>query len=528
MRKNDVRLNGLYQAMLTDLSDDMTPQGIRLRERARKRMRFHRPELAGACIDNFKAFNIKLETVDVYLEPAIAAEARYFITRKLEDFTTSYDAMNIQRTLDMRLLFDLWGFGPGASNGVKGTHTAEKIQQAMTCTQSAIPLVVQLRRNNPYLSAFDSHNKDKGIVVYSGSRLTTVPKNEDTERTIAIEPSGNMALQLAAGRYLEGTLRMIGLDIKSQQEKNRLLAREGSITGDLCTIDLKSASDSFKPELIRQLFPEEWYNLLMQIRSPSTALPSGEEIKLNMISTMGNGFTFPMMTLCLVALIYAYRRVYLNGPNLYIDWSVTAVFGDDIILRQEDLPVLKHLESCGLIINYDKSYCDGSFRESCGGDFDNGVDITPFYVKELLTNPHVYVALNQALLWSSRHRFLWHTITYLLGLIDGRPFLVPEWLNPDQGIQSVLVPDRYSYMQVVSEPKRFDTSSIFSVMLAVGGYLNGGPYTTYVARQFKTRYSVRKGRLPKGYLSGWDPVKGSLQQRLRVSNMLSICLNNDM
>jgi hypothetical protein len=253
------------------------------------------------------------------LDKEVIANAKHFITVMLERFTTSLDPLSIQSTLEVSFLYDNWRYGPGASNGVKGTHTADKIVQDMTCTARCEPLVLRLRSTNPYFVAFDGRKGVSGTRQIRGSRLSTVPKNEDTERTIAIEPSGNMCLQLAAGSYLEGVLRYIGLDIRSQQPKNKAMACRGSLDDSIATIDLSSASDRISLDLVRALMPEKWVALLETLRSPEIAVRSGsssqeEWVELNMISTMGNGFTFPLMTLLIVALIYAYRCT-RGGPT---------------------------------------------------------------------------------------------------------------------------------------------------------------------------------------------------------------------
>lgn len=525
-KTNDDRLNGLYQSLLADLSTENTFASIRLKERARKRMRFSN-DLSSESLDNFKKFNDFIGKVDLSnLNIDLINEARYFIERKMENYMTSLDANNIQIPFSQDRLYDNWRFGPGASYEVSGTHCAEKISQPMTCTQNAESLVVNLRKTNPYFHSFDSSNKKLGITVHRGSKLTTVPKNEDTMRVIAIEPSGNMCLQLSVGAFLEGVLRSIGLDIRNQQTKNRLLAKRGSIDGSLMTIDLKNASDSFKPELVQALVPASLYETLMNIRSPETYI-NGEWVKLNMISTMGNGFTFPLMTLILCSLIYAYRRLYRNGPNLKIDWSTAAVFGDDIIIETDEYPFLEVLGQCGLIVNFDKSYSEGPFRESCGGDYFEGQDVTPFYVKNLLQNSDIYVAINQVMEWSVKHKMLWHSLTYLKELLHGEPFFVPEWSNPDQGIRTLMVKRRYKYLQPVIAKRKISDDHHFLMMLAVGGYINAeGPDYFYNPRQYKTRYVVRRGRLPQGYLSGFDPEKGSYPTRARLATFLSLSFSS--
>lgn len=524
--KLEDRLNGLFKLMSEDLESVRKSEAVmfavqRQTIRMRKRAEYTKADLASKCLDQFKQLNLSLKEVNVKLDQDLVNNARLFITTIFERYNTKLSDLNIQVSLDKHHLLDLWRFGPGSSNGIKGTHTAVKISQKMTCTASCEPLVVWLRRSNPYFYTFDSVNGDTGTTHYSGSKMTTVPKNEDTVRVIAIEPSGNMCLQLAAGYYIEKVLRSIGLDIQTQQPINKAMALRGSIDDSLATIDLKSASDMFTPELIELLMPKPWYDLLMQIRSPSTKI-GDEDVELNMISTMGNGFTFPLMTLILTSLIYALRCRH-NGPNLYIDWSNSAVYGDDIIIPSHEFPeFVDILSKAGLIVNIDKSYSAGPFRESCGGDYYLGYDVTPVYIKSLAQDSDIYVAINRLLEWSARHRIVMHrSLCFLKSLLKGL-FLVPEWSNPDQGIKTTLVPRRYKFLQPEIVKVKLDCSH-FLVPLAIGGYIEeDGPHYTYSPRQNKTRMLVRRGRLPKGFLSGRDPVSRVDDQSKHIDTTVEI------
>jgi hypothetical protein len=301
---------------------------------------------------------------------------------------------------------------------------------------------------------------------------------------------------------------MIGLDIRSQQPKNKLMALRGSVDNSLATIDLKSASDMFTPYLIRRLWPTRWYRLLTAIRSEEIDIGDGQWEKLNMISTMGNGFTFPLMTMTIVALIYASRRL-RGGPNLFVDWTNTCVFGDDIIVPSSEYDeIASVLSMAGLIVNHDKSFHSGPFRESCGGDYFNGYDVTPFYVSRLDSDAACFVAINQVLEWGGKHNLLLHrTLAYLRSLVRGKIHLVPEWYNPDQGVLTRRVERRFTYLEPLVERRRCK-STIFDVPLAIGGYINAGePDNFYTPRLFKTRWRVRKARLPNGYLDGGCPIK---------------------
>ncbi len=519
-------LSAFFNTLSDELSGVVTADAskafavARLTERMRKRALFHKPQLESEALEGFIANNDFVHQRVLSLPPQMILDAREFIRGTLEGYTKAYDPESLQEVIVYQFLFDNWRFGPGASNGVLGTHAVDKIGQAMTTTAFASPLVRQLRKSNPYFSAFDCANEHGGFNVVEGSRLTTVPKNETTVRTIAIEPSGNMCLQLAAGMYLENALRRIGLDIRTQQPKNKAMAKRGSLTGGLATIDLKSASDLIGTDLVRLLFPSEWVGLMMQLRSPSTELPDGRRLELSMISTMGNGFTFPLMTLILCSLIYALRRS-RGGPFRYIDWSDTAVFGDDIIVpvtEYEGLVVV--LESAGFVVNTDKSYFAGPFRESCGGDYYLGYDVTPFYVKSLAETTDAYVALNQVLTWCGEHEVvLFRTIRFLRRYL-GKVLLVPEWYGPNQGLLTAQVARRYSYLKIEVRKYRIYHANFFLMPLVCGGYVESGIGSDmfYSPRPKATTVKVRDARLPKGYLDGWDPCK----RTQRVSSWVSL------
>jgi hypothetical protein len=513
---SEERLTALFAVMSEELGARSTssPSGLAVIERQQTRMRkraeYVNKALTGKAVDGFIADNAYVSQRELGVSAQIVRDAAYFILRALENVTTQFDEDEVQNTLSIDLLLDLWRFGPGASNGIRGTHTADKVEQLMTCTPPSESLVAKLRSRNAYFQLFDERHEGRGQLLIQGSRLTTVPKNEDTERTIAIEPSGNMALQLAAGEYLTLGLRAIGVDIRDQQPKNKLLAQSGSIDGGIATIDLKSASNLYGCDLVRLLLPPKWFRLLMQIRSEQIELPSGEQLRLNMISTMGNGFTFPLMTLINCALIYAYR-CQRGGPNLFIDWTHTAVFGDDIIVpTHEYTGICELLSSAGLVVNHDKSFCEGPFRESCGGDYFDGVDVTPFYVRRLASNADVYTAINQCLSWCGRTGVLLpSTLRCLKSYLRGPIYLVPEWNSPTSGVMTALVPKRYKYLSPVPlAVKR--SSSLFTCMLACGGYIeSAGLDFVFTPRQNKTRYVVKKSRLPNGFLDGSDRVSRS-------------------
>lgn len=265
------------------------------------------------------------------------------------------------------------GFSGGASTSRSRTASqpAQKYLGKAHVTERASIWIESLRELCPGWSAFW---EDLSIEVVPGNVFFTVPKTADIDRCACKEPDINMFLQKGAGREIRQRLRDFKIDL-NDQSKNRDLARLGSISGSLATIDLSSASDSVSVELVRCLLPEMWFAHLDSIRSHITVI-DGEEHANEMFSSMGNGFTFELESLLFFVL--ARSVAYFTGTR-----GVISVYGDDIIAPTQIYhDLVRVLEWFGFSVNTDKSFYTGPFRESCGGHYINGYDITPFYVKE--------------------------------------------------------------------------------------------------------------------------------------------------
>jgi len=535
----------------------------RLQARARKKAKISDDvsRLEAETFAGFKAVNERAGGVQVTLPQEIINDAREFITTALERFTFE-NSGNVQCALDMDLLASLWRYGPGSSRGSKATHFADKVRlREVTSTKDCAAILRYIRRYDPFLRRLDAE-QGNDLVIVAGSSMSTVAKNEDVRRTICTEPLGNMQCQLAGGAYIEGALRMMGLDITDQWKQNKLLAYKGSITGRLATLDLKSASDFITFALIERLWPSEWVEYFKRTRSPCTQI-EGDTVTLNMVATMGNGFTFPMMTMTLLALVYAA----IPGRRLWVDYDTTAVFGDDIIVPSTEYDnVCNILHRAGLVVNRDKSFAQGPFRESCGGDYWRGYDVTPFYVKSLRTDPEVYVAINQLLRWSTRTEVvLPKTFDHLLTLLHGKPYLVPEWEDPSSGILCSQVSRRYRRWDVLKAQKVVDISNIHpsaAMLMVLGGFVTstgtasvvnydleqlllsdggvnpflsgiscedlGNPHSRcavpvykhsmrvcYTPRANEVRHKLVDSRLPRGYLDGCDRSISGAEKRQR-------------
>jgi hypothetical protein len=158
---------------------------------------------------------------------------------------------------------------------------------------------------------------------------------------------------------------------------------------------------------------------------------------------MGNGYTFPLQTLLFSSLVVAVYKT-LNIPVHLPRGSCPGnfgVFGDDIICVTEaaDL-VLSMLGRLGFLPNADKTFVEGPFRESCGADFLNGIDVRPVFVKKMNQVQDVFKIVNLLMEWSWVHNVrLDHTIQYLVSLVPSRLVrFVPFTAAADSGFWSTL------------------------------------------------------------------------------------------
>lgn len=209
--------------------------------------------------------------------------------------------------------------------------------------------------------------------------LSFALKNAKTYRTVSKGPPLNTMVQLGYGDYMAKRLARFGIDIKDQSVNQRL-ARDGSLTGELATLDLSSASDTIAIELVYHLFPVDWANALSACRCKFISF-RGERLRLEKFSSMGNGYTFPLETL----IFWALAKASCDAGD------TVSVYGDDIILPVKHVALFQEvLTACGFVLNTRKSYATGLFRESCGADWYRGFNIRPHYTKELVSGESLY------------------------------------------------------------------------------------------------------------------------------------------
>lgn len=287
--------------------------------------------------------------------------------------------------------------GPGAStNTINGnTHAYFKYAEwPYDCTRRCIPhAIAAIQQDQRWLGALeDDYRKVHKIEPHEilnqdifwkrilfpkeGNRIAFVPKSYKTHRTIAIEPTMNLYLQLGVDGYIRKRLKRWGFNL-DDQTKNQELARLGSLNGRYATLDLSMASDTVSTRLCRELLPEDWFHYLMDLRSPYGDL-DGRKIIYEKISSMGNGYTFALESLIFASLVYGTSRVLEGGFNK----DEFCVYGDDIIVPVNHVDLLvAALKTAGFTVNTDKSFFNGFIRESCGTDWFKGKAIRPVFIK---------------------------------------------------------------------------------------------------------------------------------------------------
>ena len=267
-----------------------------------------------------------------------------------------------------------------------------------------------------------------------GAQLFTVPKKTDIDRCACKEPDINMYLQKGVGNHIRRRLRRFGINL-NDQSVNRSLARRGSLDDSLATLDLSSASDSITISCVEALLPRDWFLYLNDIRSQEVEV-DGTWVRTEMFSSMGNGFTFELESLIFYALMRSVS--YFTGCS-----GVVSVYGDDIIIPSgmydDACWVLKEF---GFSLNSSKSFASGPFRESCGGHYHSGKDVTPFYLKRPATRlTDVIRIANQLRRWAFADPGREHIAPSTYKMWTSLARMVPEdlWGGRDYSVDTQLV-----------------------------------------------------------------------------------------
>lgn len=263
-------------------------------------------------------------------------------------------------------------------------------------------------------------------------RVITVPKTLKTPRIIAIEPTCMQFMQQGIlGSWMQHHREddllydVIGFD---DQTPNRRMAAHGSLSGELATLDLSEASDRVSNQLVRTMlsrFPH-FSEGVDACRSRKADVPGHGVIRLAKFASMGSALCFPFEAYVFTTIVMDAIAIELSQPvsrRLLSQFSSTVrVYGDDIIVPVEFATAVRNrLETFGFKVNVGKSYSSGKFRESCGGDYYDGQDVTPVRVRRVIPS-ELRHAQEIASTVATRNllykRGLWKTAGYLDDVIS--------------------------------------------------------------------------------------------------------------
>ncbi len=374
-----------------------------------------------------------------------------------------------------------FSFGPGATTSVKAAVASPraKLSASLACSRESFPHVGDLLAEVPFWTLHHSgeavaerefsaqaegsycYGVNLDVAVHAG-KLTFVPKDARSMRPIIVEPTLNGFCQKGIGTYLKGRLlRRAGVDL-SDQTRNQGLAYIGSVNDRLATVDMSSASDTVSRSVVGKLLPKEWFEFLLSWTTGEVQTPDGPR-ELHKFSSMGNGFTFELESLLFYSLAKACTEL-LNCD------SEVSVFGDDVILDSRAYTLFAAvLTDLGFLVNTEKSYSAGPFRESCGADWYNGNSIQPFYWRKPLSERTLYTFHNFALRAGERE------------LAD----LIHSWTNP---LLRLYGPDGYGDGHLIG------SYNLRSNRAGRRGGWEGGFFDTY---------ALRPKRLKKRYDADW-------------------------
>lgn len=330
------------------------------------------------------------------------------IIREILDDVPDYDS--IARKCD---------FGNGASATLprKLAQRPNKFRHGLSATRGLLCAAKQLIAQSPmwcdilmsqkdvlYCDALGTVSSSLDTVkVVSGGVFDLVRKDNEIDRVIIKEPELNGFVQKGIGREMRSRLRKYtkwvpeGINLNTSGDLNSDLAKQGSLDGHIGTVDGKQASDSITLSACDFLLPTKWYDLLCAARSPYVIV-DGKHHRLQMMSGMGNGFTFELESIIFYAIGLACAE---RSKCPFAELSVS-IHGDDLTVPSDVMWFVREAYAeLGISINKTKSFSEGPFRESCGGHWFNGRSVKPFYVKfsnGLVRGDWFWLA-NSLLLW---------------------------------------------------------------------------------------------------------------------------------
>jgi hypothetical protein len=261
-----------------------------------------------------------------------------------------------------------------------GVDSTERLGSKLVAISKSHPEFFVSPMGVPYSGAYPQQD-----VVYWGKiikqqqnlvKVAAVPKSYKAARIIAMEDTWRQArarwIMNEMVKYLPPTI-----DI-TDQSRNQCYAALGSMDGTLATIDMSSASDTITKTLFRELFPNSFVSRVVPLMGTHCQVGNKTQL-MQMCSTSGHSLTFIIETI----VHYAIARAACNKLLRFgceLDSVLVSAYGDDLIIPTEAFELVSEFfRRVGMIVNPDKSFYSGSYRESCGEEYFEGVRSTTFY-----------------------------------------------------------------------------------------------------------------------------------------------------
>lgn len=345
------------------------------------------------------AFTFSEDQLDAATESFLSCEADMkkskdsisweFVDECRKSFETHYPSLVKPRVQDILNQYRP-RFGPGSVH-----HQKEKFSKmpAAELKRSVSSLVGTCRTDQkPFAGFFKAYpgspEKVNLVDEWKLSQVMFVPKDSRGPRVISKEPMFLLQMQMS---FLDWSTEALEKETNfrinfANQSINRDLARQGSVDGKTTTADLKEASDRIRYLVALAIYGNSpvFNYFLTKVRSTHAVLKTNKSVKtlrLTKLSGMGSGLTFPILALSIHIAVCTMISKRHALPYKEVS-DLVYVYGDDLIVPTMYYHHVKPaLEAIGLLLNASKSFSKGPFRESCGGDFLNGKEVSPIRLK---------------------------------------------------------------------------------------------------------------------------------------------------
>jgi len=326
------------------------------------------------------------------------------VNREVKDFGNSF-AKSLPVLLDLArkyvesVLFE----GDRCFQSIVPSHGPGAVTTSKEAWQNWYPTIDAVYPLSDYLCLYANRDAQSELGTCEWhedivAKLIAVPKDSRGPRLICVHPAEAIWIQqglrvqleraITRTRYHRGIWPRGRINFDDQTVNGRI-ALTSSRSRLYATLDMKEASDRVSDILVQYLFGR-YYKYFGCCRAQKyyvgeAGIDQPADNNIHSYAPMGNATTFPVESLVFWAICCASLQHHgFHQPGAVF------VFGDDIIVPSRMAPiVINDLESFGLVVNRSKSFYKGGFRESCGVDAFNGINVTPIRWKSDYNAEHL-------------------------------------------------------------------------------------------------------------------------------------------